>query len=197
MGGHYFSNAAEFLIGIVFGLYILAVMLRFLLQLVRADFYNPVSQFLVKITNPVLRPLRRMIPGVGGIDIASVVVLLTLQCVEMVLIRMLPRYTQPTVPGLFVMAIGQLLGMVVTIFFVSILVQVVLSWVNPQAADHNPLARLVHQLNEPLLRPLRRVIPSTGGLDLSPLLASIALALAYMLIVQPIIDLGGMLAYPR
>ncbi|UCE89860.1 MAG: YggT family protein [Pseudomonadota bacterium] len=197
MGGHYFSNAAEFLIGIVFGLYILAVMLRFLLQLVRADFYNPVSQFLVKITNPVLRPLRRIIPGVGGIDIASVVLLIALQCAEMVVIRLLPRYTLPTVPGLAVMAIGQLLGMVVTIFFVSILVQVVLSWVNPQAAYHNPLARLVHQLNEPLLRPLRRIIPSTGGLDLSPLLASIALALAYMLVVQPIVDLGGMLAYPR
>lgn len=197
MGGQYFSNAAEFLIGIAFGLYILAVMLRFLLQLARADFYNPVSQFLVKVTNPVLRPLRRIIPGVGGIDVASVVVLLLLQCAEMLLIRMLPRYTVPEVPGLVVMAVGQLLGMVITVFFVSILVQVVLSWVNPQAAYHNPLARLVLQLNEPLLRPLRRLLPSTAGMDLSPLVASIALALAYMLIVQPIMDFGGMLAYPR
>ncbi|HSR62519.1 MAG TPA: YggT family protein, partial [Gammaproteobacteria bacterium] len=85
----YLSNAGEFLISVIFDLYILAVMLRFLLQWVRADFYNPFSQFLVKVTNPALRPLRRIIPGYAGIDWPSILLMLILQAVELVLISLL------------------------------------------------------------------------------------------------------------
>ena len=83
MNNPYLSNAAVYLIDTVFSLYMLLVMLRFLLQVVRADFYNPICQFIVKATNPPLRPLRRVIPGVGGIDLASVILLLVLQVVAL------------------------------------------------------------------------------------------------------------------
>ena len=89
MGGNYFAQAALYLIEIVFGLYILAVLLRYLLARVRADFYNPLSQFLVKITNPPIKPLRRFIPGYLGVDWPSIILLLFLQGLEIIMMAVL------------------------------------------------------------------------------------------------------------
>ncbi|HWQ95506.1 MAG TPA: YggT family protein [Gammaproteobacteria bacterium] len=189
MGG-YFGNAAVFLIQTVFGLYILAVLLRFLLQWVRADFYNPVSQFLVKMTTPLLRPLRRVIPGFGGIDFASVVLMLALQIIELVLVIQL--LGQPlSVGGLMVLAVAGLLSLLIKIFLFSILIQVILSWVRP--GDHSPVSLLLYQLNEPLLAPARRIIPAISGLDLSPVLVLVLLQLSLMLLVAPLQDFGMLL----
>jgi YggT family protein len=189
MGG-YFGNAAVFLIQTAFGLYILAVLLRFLLQWVRADFYNPVSQFLVKITTPLLRPLRRAIPGFGGIDFASVVLMLALQLIELVLVTQL--LGQPlSVGGLMVLAVAELLSLLIKVFLFSILIQVILSWVRP--GDHSPVSLLLYQLNEPLLAPARRIIPTISGLDLSPILVLVLLQLSLMLLVAPLRDFGMLL----
>ena len=190
MGG-YFGNAAVFLIQTVFGLYILAVMLRFLLQWMHADFYNPVSQFLVKMTTPLLRPLRRVIPGFGGIDVASVVLMLVLQIMELALVALL--LNQPiSVSGLLVLAVAALLALLIKVFLFSILIQVILSWVRP--GDHSPVSLLLYQLNEPLLAPARRIIPAFSGLDLSPILVLVLLQLSLMIIVAPLQDFGGMLS---
>lgn len=187
----YFGNAAVFLIQTVFGLYILAVLLRFLLQWVHADFYNPVSQFLVKMTTPLLRPLRRVIPGFGGIDVASVVLMLVLQIIELALVALL--LNQPmSVSGLLVLAVAALLALLIKVFFFSILIQVILSWVRP--GDHSPVSLLLYQLNEPLLAPARRIIPTFSGLDLSPILVLVLLQLSLMIIVAPLQDFGGMLS---
>ena len=189
MGG-YFGNAAVFLIQTAFGLYILAVLLRFLLQWVRADFYNPVSQFLVKMTTPLLRPLRRAIPGFGGIDFASVVLMLALQLIELVLVTQL--LGQPlSVGGLMVLAVAELLSLLIKVFLFSILIQVILSWVRP--GDHSPVSLLLYQLNEPLLAPARRIIPTISGLDLSPILVLVLLQLSLMLLVAPLRDFGMLL----
>lgn len=189
MGG-YFGNAAVFLIQTAFGLYILAVLLRFLLQWVRADFYNPVSQFLVKMTTPLLRPLRRVIPGFGGIDFASVVLMLALQIIELVLVTQL--LGQPlSVGGLMVLAVAELLSLLIKVFLFSILIQVILSWVRP--GDHSPVSLLLYQLNEPLLAPARRIIPAISGLDLSPVLVLVLLQLSLMLLVAPLQDFGMLL----
>ena len=187
----YFGNAAVFLIQTAFGLYILAVLLRFLLQWVHADFYNPVSQFLVKMTTPLLRPLRRMIPGFGGIDVASVVLMLALQIIELVLVIQL--LGQPmSASGLLVLAVAALLALLIKVFLFSILIQVILSWVRP--GDHSPVSLLLYQLNEPLLAPARRIIPAFSGLDLSPILVLVLLQLSLMIIVAPLQDFGGMLS---
>jgi YggT family protein len=189
MGG-YFGNAAVFLIQTAFGLYILAVLLRFLLQWVRADFYNPVSQFLVKVTTPLLRPLRRVTPGFGGIDFASVVLMLALQLIELVLVTQL--LGQPlSVSGLMVLAVAELLSLLIKVFLFSILIQVILSWVRP--GDHSPVSLLLYQLNEPLLAPARRIIPAISGLDLSPVLVLVLLQLSLMLLVAPLQDFGILL----
>jgi YggT family protein len=196
VGGNYFGNAAQFLISVAFGLYILAVMLRVLLQWVRADFYNPISQLVVRVTSPVLVPLRRIVPGWAGIDLAAIVLLLALQCAELLLIGLLPRYTVPGFPGILLIAVGQLLQTLLTMYMIIIIAQAVLSWVNPQA-QRTPFVQLLYQLTTPLLRPARRLLPATGALDFAPLLVLIALMLAQLLVVPPLIDLGNALAYPR
>ena len=187
MGNPYASDAATLLIQTLFGLYILVVLLRFLLQLVRADFYNPISQFIVKATQPVIGPMRRIIPGFSGIDLASLVLMFGLQCIEIWLLLGI-HGKPPTVPGIAILAVAELLKLTIYLFFFSIIVQVVLSWLNPHA--HNPITVLIFRLNEPMLRPARRLLPPFSGIDLSPLLVLVALQLALILIVRPIRDMA-------
>jgi len=173
----YFSQAGAFLISVAFGFYILLMMLRFLLQTVRADFYNPLSQFIVKLTSPVLRPVRRVIPGLGGIDVAALLVLLALQIIELLLISaMMGGSLHPAV--LLVMAIGRLINMALYIFIIAIIIQAILSWVQP--ATYNPMTAILYHLTEPVLRPIRSILPVFSGIDLSPLVAIIALNLVLM-----------------
>jgi len=188
MSGQYFANAAAFVIQTVFGLYILAVLLRFLFQLLRAHFNNPVSHFIVTITNPVLRHMRRFIPGYGGIDIASLVLMLLLQVLELLLIALLYG-SWPALPGLLVLAIGKLLEMTVYVFMVAVFVRIILSWVNPHL--HNPITSLLVSLTDFMLQPAKRFIPPIGMLDLSPMVVFLVLGLLLRLIVQPILDVGS------
>ena len=187
MGGSYFSNAGVFLIDVIFGLYIFAVLLRFLLQLVRADFYNPLCQALVTVTNPPLRPMRRVIPAVAGIDSASVVLLLGLQMVNTGLVALMVG-ADPAIVGLVVVAAAELLGKVIWTFIGAIIIQVILSWV--AQGNYNPITSVIYALTDPVLGPARRLIPPLGGLDLSPMVVIIGLQLALMLAVQPLRDLG-------
>ena len=190
----YGTNAIIFLIETIFGLYLLAVMLRMLLQVVRADFYNPVSQFLVKVTNPPLIPLRRMIPGFGGIDFPAIVLMLAIQLIEVLLI-VLVQGISPVFLGLVVLAIAKLLFLLVNVFLFSILIQVVISWVNPGA--YNPVVSLLYSLNEPMLSRARRILPPISGFDLSPILVMILFQLVKMLLIQPVYDVGEGIAVGR
>ena len=187
MGGSYVGNAATFLIETLFGLYILIVMLRFLLQWARADFYNPVSQFIVKATQAPLAPLRRVVPGIAGLDVAAALFMFVLKFVELWLVTGLLGI-EPQVGGLAMLAVAELLSLLLKVFTFSILIQVIISWVNP--GMYNPVMGLLHSLNEPLLGPARRIIPPISGLDLSPIAVIIALQLVSMLVVTPIHDLA-------
>lgn len=190
--GPYLSNAGEYLITLVFSLYILAVMLRFLLQLVRADFYNPVSQFLIRITNPVLRYFRRWIPGYKGIDWPSIVLMLLLQAIELCLIALLKTRGFPQVPGLIMLSAGHLLQMAVWIYIIVIIIQAIMSWVNPGA--YSPVTVLIYQLTDPVVRPVRRLVPPAGGIDWSPFIVLILLNLLLILFIAPLNDYGNILA---
>jgi len=182
----YFSNAGLFLLNVIFGLYIFAVLLRFLLQLVRADFYNPIARFLVAITNPPLKPLRRVIPGMYGIDLASLVLLLLLELVFQTLLAMLLSQSA-TAATLLVRGIFDLLHSTLNIYLFGILIMVILSWINPYP---NALSQLLGRLTEPLLRPARRAIPPFSGIDLSPMLVMVGIALAQMAL--PYLERGAL-----
>lgn len=190
MGNPYVSDAGTFLIHTIFGLYVLAVMLRLLLQWVKADFYNPVSQFVVKVTAPALQPLRRVIPGYAGIDLAAVFLMVMLKLIEWWLVLYLGGIN-PGLGGVLLLAVADLLGLLLNVFLIAILIQVILSWVSPGA--HNPVVGLLYRLNEPLLAPARRLLPPISGMDLSPLLVLIGLQLLKLLLVAPIRDFGARL----
>jgi len=180
----YLTNPLEFLITTLFSLYILAVMLRFLLGAVRADFYNPVSQFLVRITNPVLAPMRKIIPSVGKYDTSALLLMLLLQIVSLVLMVLL-RGSSVSIMALLLFAVAELVLLLINIFIFSILVQVVLSWINP--GTYTPVGALLQSLTNPILAPIQRIIPPVAGIDLSPLFALIGLQVLKMLI-HPLIS---------
>lgn len=166
-------DIANLLIKACFNFFMLAVLLRLLLQVSRADFYNPISQFLVKVTTPAVAPLRRLIPGVGGIDVASIVLVLLLQMLATVLLILLRGYGIPNPLSLLIWGALGTIGLVVNIYFVAILASIVLSWVAP--GSYNPVVILLHQLTEPVMAPFRKLLPSMGGLDLSPIFVFLAI----------------------
>jgi YggT family protein len=174
-----FARAMSFLIGTLVDLYTTAVMLRLLLQWVRADFYNPVCQFLVRVTNPLLVPIRRVIPSVGRLDTASVVLMFVLQALGTWAISQIMALSMPTAQILFYAATKLGITLLMT-YFILIIAVVILSWVGGRV--RHPLIPLLYQLTEPLLRPLRRAIPPIGGIDLSPLFALIAIRFLLLLL---------------
>ncbi|MCG7945204.1 MAG: YggT family protein, partial [Candidatus Thiodiazotropha taylori] len=172
MGSSYLTNPLVFLVQTLFGLYILAILLRFLLQVVRADFYNPISQFLVKVTNPPLKPLRRLIPGFGGIDISSLILAWLLKAVELFIVIMIAGQSASLL-GPLLLAIPELVELTINIFLFAVLIQVILSWVSP--GNYNPAVSLLYSLTGPVMRPAQKLLPPVGGLDLSPMLVMIGL----------------------
>ena len=168
------NGAAIFVIQTLGSLYLLIVLLRFILQLVRANFYNPLCQFIVKATQPLLKPLRRVIPSLFGLDMSSLVLALLLQILLFVVILMLNGYQAFTVLLLPWGLIG-IFSLFLKIIFWSMIISVILSWVAP--GSRSPGAELVAQITEPVLAPFRRLIPNLGGLDISPIFAFIVIQL--------------------
>ena len=185
------NTAAIYVLQTLGSLYLLIVLLRFILQLVRADFYNPLSQFIVKATQPLLKPLRKLIPSILGLDTASLVLAILVQLLVMALTLMLMGYG---VGGfLLELLVWSLIGVTslfIKVFFFALIVSVILSWVAP--GSYNPGAQLVNQLCEPVLAPFRKLIPNLGGLDISPIFAFIALNLIDMLVIGNLAAMTGM-----
>jgi YggT family protein len=168
-----FKEILDYLLQIVFSSMLVLVLVRLLLQQARADFYNPVSQFVIKVSDPLLKPLRRMIPGLWGIDMAAVVLLLLLQVLAIVTVLLLNGYAPPNPVLLLLWAIIGVVGLVVNFYFFALLAMIILSWVAPGSG--NPAIHLIYQLTEPVMAPFRRLLPAMGGLDLSPIFVFIAI----------------------
>jgi YggT family protein len=191
MGASYMTNPVVFLIDTVVSLYILAIILRFLFQWTRADFYNPISQFLVKITHPPLKLLRRIVPSIGKIDTSSVVLALGLQMLANFSILAL----QGQIPGaatLIVFSFKEIVELVFNIFVFAVFARAILSWFDP--GNYNPASSLLQSLTEPLLSLCRKIIPDLGGIDLSPLVALVLLQVAKMVILPPLAELAMLLS---
>ncbi|NUT75213.1 YggT family protein [Pseudomonas sp. C1C7] len=168
------NDAAIFVIQTLGSLYLLIVLLRFILQLVRANFYNPLCQFVVRATQPLLKPLRRVIPSMFGLDMSSLVLALLVQMALFAVILLLQGY-EVNVLFLVPWALIGIFALFLKVLFWAMIISVILSWVAP--GSHNPGAELVQQITEPVLAPFRRIIPNLGGLDISPIFAFIVLQL--------------------
>lgn len=196
----YGINALRFLISTLIDLYALVVVLRFFMQAVNADYFNPLTQFVVKVTRPVLGPLRRVLPTVGGrYDLAAVAVAAALMLVKLGL------YQALSIPAVVVggyqigiahvglvslvwLALVDLLTLFINVWFFSVLIMAILSWIAP--GGPNPVLELLHRITDPLLRPVRNTIPLIGGIDLSPLVVLIGLQLLKMLLIPPLLQLA-------
>jgi len=190
MGSTYMTDPIIFLIDSLFSLYILAVLLRFLLQWCGADFYNPISQFLVKITHPPLRILRRFVPSIGKIDTSSLILILALQMFADFSILMLKGVTI-NIGALTILSITQLISLLINVFVFAVFARAILSWMNP--GTFNAAASILATLTEPLLDICRKILPDLGGLDLSPLVALLLLQLAKMVILPPLHELASLI----
>jgi YggT family protein len=179
-----FANAGVFLIQTVFSIYIVLILLRFLMQVSRADYYNPICQAIVKLTDPGIKPLKKILPTVRRFDFATLTVALVIQLIAVSLVMMLKGgyLFHPTYLA------WALLGLVSTIFdiyFFSLLIMVIVSWIAPQTS--HPAISLIHQLTEPICKPARKLLPPMGGLDFSIILVFVTITLLdTYLVIQPI-----------
>jgi YggT family protein len=179
-----FANAGLLVVDTLFALVLFVVVLRVLLQFVRANFYNPICQAVFKLTNPLLMPWQRVLPVWRGLNLAGVLLALlvaTLWAVAMAWV--LDR--EVGVAGLVLLGVARLLGFVLSMFFWIALARVILSWFSPDA--RNPAIPLLYAIADLVLRPFARVIPAIGGIDISPIFALLALRLAQVLLVDPLI----------
>ncbi len=186
------STAAVFILQTIGSLYLLIIMLRFILQLVRADFYNPLSQFAVRATQPLLKPMRRVIPSLFGLDMSSLVLAILVQMALMALILLLLYGTIGNPVQLLIWSLIGVTALFLNIFFYALIISVILSWVAP--GSHNPGAELINQICDPFLAPFRRLLPNLGGLDISPILAFMVLKLLDMLVIN---NLAAMTLMPE
>jgi len=177
-----FNNALIFLVTTVCGLFVVALLLRFYLQWVRAPHRNPLSMFLQALTDFMVRPARRLIPGLWGLDLATLALAWLVQLVEVLLVLQIKGYGLGPAAGQ-AFAASALLALVLLvkiglyIVAVAVIVQVVLSWLGP----HSPLMPLANSMTRPFLRVIQRRVPPIGNVDLSPLFALVVIQLLLML----------------
>jgi YggT family protein len=157
-----------YLIQTVVSLYLLIMLMRFVLQLSLADFYNPICQFLVRATNPLVVPLRRLIPARGRLDPASLLMAIVIQLLGIISMLWMNGLSLPSLSLLLAWSVIAVIGLLVKIYFFALLGMIILSWIAPGSS--NPAAYLMYQITEPVMAPFRRMLPSMGGLDFSPIL---------------------------
>jgi len=185
------TQAFEFLINAVFEAAILLFLFRFLIQLVEVDFYNPLTQFVVKYTRPILKPLS-FIPTVNRWNFAALVVMLILESINIIINVEVERGFMPFIPGILLWAVGDLVYYFIHLYIYAILGLVILSWVKP--AGGNAIMEILYKITMPLMRPVRRVIPPIGGMDITPIPVLIGLKFLSILLIEPLVVTGMQLA---
>ncbi len=187
------QNALVFVVSTLVELYVITFVLRLALGWVRADFRNPLAQLIIKVTNPLVIPARRIVPAAGPLDTASLVVLILLQTAATALLMQLSCVGNPQVDQIVVLALLRLVHVVLNVYFWLLIVYVLSSWLSP--GGYNPALALLSSVVAPLLAPLRRVIPTIGGLDLSPIAAFLIIGFLQRLIPARV-PLAGIVCIP-
>lgn len=169
-----FAAALAFIVNAIAQLYLFVLLLRLLLPWFGTDFRNPIAQAILKLTSPVVVPVRRIVPPIGRVDTATVLVAFIFQYVTIVVLSMIRGFFELTnFTQIAVTTVVNLLILVLNLFIFAILIRVIMSWISP--GGYNPILAVVHSITDPVLRPFQRFLPSMGGLDLSPLFAMILL----------------------
>lgn len=172
-------TALVFVLNVVVGLYLLLVLLRLFLPVVGANFHNPLAQGILKATSPLVIPVRRILPPLGRIDTATVVVAFGIQYLLLWLLAVIQGFPLGIV-NLLVGAVFALLFTTIRLFTYAIIIRVIISWISP--GTYNPAIELIASLTDPVIRPFRKLLPPMGGFDISPLFALLALGVATILL---------------
>jgi YggT family protein len=180
--------ALLFLINFVFAAYVYILLVRLLMQKFGASWHNPISQFVIKLTDPIIKPVRKLIPGFRGFDLAILVLALLIDYILMYLVIGIQLGIWSGFFGVFIVTVGEITKKLMNIIFVATIIWVIISWF--AAARHSSAAEIVACIVEPFLAPLRRIIPLVGGFDLSPIALIILTRLIIMLVANPVIRTG-------
>lgn len=179
-----------FLVNTIFDMYLFILIIRIILVWVGASYFDPITQFVVKLTDFIVKPLRRRIPNINRFETASVILLLLIEVVKFFIISSL-SFGIPSIAGLLVLAFADSVKLLIQAFFYAILLQVILSWVQP----YSPVSSFLDQFTSPIMRPIKRIVPPVAGFDISPIPALIILQLLSILLVTPLMTAGLAIAY--
>lgn len=184
------NNALLFLINTIFNAYLFILCIRLILAWVGADYHEPVTQFIVKCTNFIVKPLRRYIPNFKDLETSTLVLILVIEAIKFFFLAIL-SFGLPNILGLMVFAFADTLRLIITTFFYAILLQAIVSWIQPQS----PINYILIKFCSPILRPLQRIIPPINGFDITPIPAFIILQLLIIVLVEPLIAMGWKIAF--
>lgn len=188
------TNALVFLINTAFEIVLFIAVLRFLFQVTRVNFQNSIYKWVMNVTNPIVRPVQKVLPVVRGVDLALVLIILFLEMLKLFFVTLLTMGMIPNVFGLIVASAGLALSLLVNIYFYGILAKVILSWINP--LHIGSVSEVLYVMTEPVLRMVRNRLPATvTGIDFSPLVVIIVLQVLSILIVTPIVSVGNALLF--
>jgi YggT family protein len=185
MPNSYFTNPIVFLIDVLFTLYMGIVALRIIMQWAKWEYHNPLVQFIIKVTQVPVKHLRTFIPPIGKWDTATIVLLFLLAAAKLLFVGLFQAFSVSASSFVFIL-IAEVFSLFITLFSASIIIQAILSWISP-ANSYNPVVPLISRMNSPLLRPIRKVVPLVGGIDLSPLVALLGLQIFAMLVLPLLI----------
>lgn len=177
--------ALLFLVSTIFDLYLFVLVIRLILAWVESDYYNPVTQFIVKLTSFIVKPLRRYLPNYRNLELATVFLIIVIEIIKFLFISFL-SFGFPNLLGLLIISIVDAVKLVIETFFYAILFQAILSWLQPGSS----ISRDLDRFTSPILHPLQRVIPPVGGFDVSPIPALIILQLLIMVLIKPLMAFG-------
>ena len=173
-----FNNAGLFLISTLFNLYLVILAIRLILAYARANYFNPLTQIIIKCTQPLVAPLRRLFPTYRGIEFATLIWIIIFEAAKIFLLSTL-TFGMPYLTSLLLFSITDTLKLLLSTFFYAVLLRAILSWFQP---SHSPASEWLEQMSAPIMRPLQRIIPPINGIDITPIPALIILQLFIILL---------------
>jgi len=165
------NNTGAFLINTIFDLYLMVLAARLILAFSKANYFNPITRFVITLTQPIINPIRRVIPNYDGIEFSTLLVILVLQLIKFSLIGAM-FITMPAFDSLLIISITSSIKLILTLLFYSIMISAIMSLLTP---NQTPFTQVLYELSSPFLRPFQRMIPPVGGFDISPIPALLIL----------------------
>jgi len=184
------QSALLFLINSLFDMYLFILIIRLILAWVGANYFDPITQFVIRLTDPIIKPLRKRIPNIQRLEVSTLSVIVLLELIKFMLVALLEAGNF-NITGIILLAFGDTLKLIIQTFFYAVILQVILSWVQP----NSNINYLLVQFTSPIMRPLHRIVPPVGGFDVTPIPALLLLQLLQIVLVGPLLNIGYVMVF--